>query len=219
MPGFFAIGIEKFFSFRPDWHQDHRANPLVRQYQSALDSVLESHPHVRGCVAECVHCGIRFLTHPRSAGRLNLRCPFGCRRHYRRQCSNQRSAAYYATAAGKEKKRRLNARRNCNSQAATGAAKDSSPHDDRVPPAKESDEQVPGDLSLALRLEGLLLDESSLRHSPMLPYVRMLVSLIEGVAYSCQEVVALLRRSMRQHSMSRRSRRDYVLAFLHQHPP
>ena len=109
--GFFAIAIEKFFSFGADWHQDDRASPLVRHYQATLDSILQSHPELQGCVAYCADCGIRFLTHPRNAGRQNLRCPFGCRQHHRRQRSCQRSIAYYRTAAGKAKKKRLNARR------------------------------------------------------------------------------------------------------------
>ncbi len=74
-------------------------------------------------------------------------------------------------------------------------------------------------MKVELRLEGLVLDESSVAHSPLLPYVRMLVSLIEGVSFSCQAIINLLRRSMRQHSIARRSRAEYVLAFLHQHPP
>jgi hypothetical protein len=49
-PGFFAIAIEKFFSLRADWHQDDRASPLVRQYQTVLDSILQSHPALQGCV-------------------------------------------------------------------------------------------------------------------------------------------------------------------------
>ena len=65
----------------------------------------------------------------------------------------------------------------------------------------------------------LLLDESSLASSPMLPYVRMVVSLIEGVEFSCREVVHLLRQAMRQHSIGARRRIDYLLGFLHQHPP
>ena len=99
--GFFAIAIERFFSFCADWHQDDRARPLVRQYQTTLDSVLQSHPELRGCIAYCTDCGIRFLTHPRNASRRNLRCPFGCRQHHRRQCSCRRSTAYYRTTAGK----------------------------------------------------------------------------------------------------------------------
>ena len=39
----------------------------------------------------------------------------------------------------------------------------------------------------------------------MLPYVRMVVSLIEGVEFTCREVVDLLRQAMRQHSIGARS--------------
>jgi hypothetical protein len=70
-----------------------------------------------------------------------------------------------------------------------------------------------------LCLEGVVLRESSLRISPVLPYVRMLVSLIEGVEFSCQEVVRWLGEILRQHSIAQRPRREYVLRFLHQHPP
>jgi len=55
--------------------------------------------------------------------------------------------------------------------------------------------------------------------SPMLPYVRTIVGLIEGVELTREEVLGLLRRSMRQRSMAPRRRIDYVLGFLHQHPP
>jgi hypothetical protein len=74
-------------------------------------------------------------------------------------------------------------------------------------------------VTVKLRLEGVVLEESTLASSPMLPYVRMIVSLIEGVELTCEEVVSLLRRSMRQRSIARRRRIDYVLGFLHQHPP
>jgi len=70
-----------------------------------------------------------------------------------------------------------------------------------------------------VRLEGVVLDESSLAKSPMLPYVRMVVSLIEGVEFTCREVVHLPRQAMRQHSIGARRRIDYLLGFLHQHPP
>ena len=69
------------------------------------------------------------------------------------------------------------------------------------------------------RLEGVVLDESSLASSPMLPYVRMVVSLIEGVEFTCREVVDLLRQALRQHSIGARRRIDYLLGFLHRHPP
>jgi hypothetical protein len=201
--GFFAIAVEKFFSFRADWHQDDRAKPLIRQYQTALASVLQSHPELLGCVAHCAHCGIRFFTHPRNVGRRDLRCPFGCRRHHRRQQSRQRSTAYYRTAAGKRKKKRLNGRRH------------QPPTPQTSPPNAPASDAPP----IELRLEGVVLDESSLAESPMLPYVRMVVSLIEGVEFSCREVLYLLRQAMRQHSIGARRRIDYVLGFLNEHPP
>ena len=81
--------------------------------------------------------------------------------------------------------------------------------------------QPPDELSVLveLRFDGVILDESSLLQSPMLPYVRMIVSLIEGFQLSCHELVTLLRQALRQHSLAFRSRRDYVRRFLHQHPP
>lgn len=79
---------------------------------------------------------------------------------------------------------------------------------------------APGEpLNNTLELQGVVLEESTVLASPLLPYVRMLVSLVEGVAFSRQAIVDLLLRTMRQHSLSRRTRVDYVLAFLHQHPP
>jgi hypothetical protein len=70
-----------------------------------------------------------------------------------------------------------------------------------------------------LCLEGVVLRESSLGISPVLPYVRMLVSLIDGVEFSCQEIVRWLGEALRQHRIAPRPRREYVLRFLHQHPP
>jgi len=69
------------------------------------------------------------------------------------------------------------------------------------------------------RREGVVLDESSLAASPMLPYVRMVVSLIEGVRVTCCEVLDRLRQTLRQHSIGAHSGVDYLRGFLHPHPP
>jgi len=53
----------------------------------------------------------------------------------------------------------------------------------------------------------------------MLPYIRMLVRLIDRVQLSTAELVGLLRHALRQHSIAYRRRPDYVLRFLHEHPP
>ena len=64
-----------------------------------------------------------------------------------------------------------------------------------------------------------MLDESALARSSLLPYVRMLMRLLDGVKLTCREVLAVLRESLRQRSIGVRRRIDYILGFLHQHPP
>jgi len=204
--------LEKVFSFRADWHQDDRAKPLVRQYQTAVDSAVQSHPELRGCVVCCVHCGIRFLTHPRNAGRRDLRCPFGCRRQHRRECANRRSGAYYRSPQGNRAKKRRNLRRSCRQAPATAPP----PALAQQPP---TDEPHAAEAPAQLRLETVVLDESALARSSLLPYVRMLLRLIDGVKLTCREVLAVLRESLRQRSIGVRRRIDYILGFLHQHPP
>ena len=73
--------------------------------------------------------------------------------------------------------------------------------------------------NVALPLEGLLLDKMTLQNSRILPYVRMVSSVIEGRPISHDELVAALRKRMRQHRIGRSSRREYVLRYLNQHPP
>ena len=86
-----------------------------------------------------------------------------------------------------------------------------------TPPGERTSDASP--VTAELRTEVAVLDESSLAASPMLSYVRMVVSLIEGVEFTCREVVHRLRRALRQHSIGAGSRKDYLLGFLHQHPP
>ena len=100
-----------FSTFDADWHQDDRARPLVRQYQTTLDSVLQSHPELRGCIAYCT--GLRdSLSHASPQRRsaelaLSVRLP------------GAPSPAVFLPAehgllpngGGKAKKKRLNGRR------------------------------------------------------------------------------------------------------------
>jgi hypothetical protein len=53
----------------------------------------------------------------------------------------------------------------------------------------------------------------------MVGYVAMVASLIEGRRVSEEEILQMLVRVMRQHSMARRRRMDYVVAQLHKHGP
>jgi len=158
----------------------------VKQYYVVLRSVLRSQSHLRRYLSRCQHCRIFFLTHPRNAGRRDLRCPFGCREAHRKQRSTERSVAYYATAEGKAKRKMQNGKR-----AQGGKCADPNP-------------PVTGAMEL---------------HAGIVGYVAMVASLIEGRRVSEAEILQRLVRAMRQHSMVRRRRMDYVVAQLHQHGP
>ena len=186
----------------------------------------------------CCHCGIRFFTHPRNAGRRNLRCPFGCRQqHRRRQCGNERSKKYRDTDSGRAKKKRLNIAALIKAgQAASSDTTPPTPLEQSSPLTAESSSADPLGAAaveesssvdalpaivehLTLNPEGFVLDESTLVNSRILPYVRMVASVIEGRTISRMELVTALRKRMRQRSIGRRPRREYILCYLNQHPP
>lgn len=64
-----------------------------------------------------------------------------------------------------------------------------------------------------------MLAERALVNSCILPYVRMIASVLERRTISREELIAALLRSMRQRSMARALCREYVLRYLSQHPP
>jgi hypothetical protein len=226
------IAIGKFFSDQIDWHQDSRVSPLVRQYQTTLDSLLESDDKLKRRIKHCLDCGIRFLAAPQNAGREDLRCPFGCTKRHRAQQSNERVKAYRRTERGKKKKDALNARRYRTSLSAACESPCEASANTKLPPrepvdpadsplAENATQPLPAELSVAIELDlvGVILDESSVVNSPMLPYIRMLIWIIDRIWLSHVEVAAWLRQVLRQRSMACRPRREYVLRFLHQHPP
>jgi hypothetical protein len=73
--------------------------------------------------------------------------------------------------------------------------------------------------TLQLVLEGITIDASVVRTSPLLDYLRMVIRLIERISVTRAELTTTLLEAMRQHSIAYRTRTDYVLRFLHQHPP
>ena len=64
-----------------------------------------------------------------------------------------------------------------------------------------------------------MLDEATLTNSPLLPYVRLVVNLIEGRQLGRQELLQLLGQVLRQHRIAARSTADYVREDQQQHPP
>lgn len=163
------------------------------QYYVVLRSLLRTRPDLRRCVTRCRHCRIFFVTHPRNAGRRDLGCPFGCRETHRKRRSTQRTVEYYGTKEGKTKKKIQNGKRSHGEARA-----------DYHPQLRSTPQ---------LERDGVRLDAATVR------YVRMVTSLIEERQVSEDEIVEMLVRVMRQHSIARRRRMDYVLAYLKKNAP
>jgi hypothetical protein len=90
---------------------------------------------------------------------------------------------------------------------------------DRMPQARQVDCEPAASDEVKLVLDGFTLDEVTLMNSPLLPYLAMVASVLEHRTISITELLWVLRQSMRQRSFDRLPRREYVLRFLHEHPP
>jgi hypothetical protein len=163
------------------------------QYYFVLRSVLRAKPCLRRCLTRCRHCRIFFLTHPCNAGRRDLGCPFGCREAHRKRGSTKRSVEYYQTPEGKFKKKLQNDKR-----------------------SRAEAKAVINECAQAGK--NLVLQERKIG-GRMLGYLRMVISLIEGRGMSAMEILEMLARVLRQHSLYRRRRIDYVLEYLNERAP
>jgi len=184
-----VIQIQSLFQFRPDWYREGVIAERVGEYYVVLRTILRTRPELRPCLRRCRHCRIFFLTHPRNARRCDLACPFGCRQAHRQRDSTRRSVEYYRSWEGKVKKALHNHNRRCRTRPAP------------VPGRAHTADRVPG-----TQLEGTRFDAG------LVCYVQMVTSLIEGRRVSEAEIVRMLVRAVRQHSMARRRRREYLLS-------
>ena len=156
---------------------------LVLQYYVVLRSVLRSQCHLRRCLRRCRHCRIFFLTHPRNAGRQRLELSLWLPEAHRKRRSTERSVAYY---------------------------------DDRGRQSEEEDAKRQASSEVRGGRDATTAPETGARWDSMdaawCGYVRMVASLIEGRRVSEAEILEMLVRALRQHSMARRRRMDYVVA-------
>jgi len=168
---------------------------LVLEYYLLLRSVLRARPQLRECLSRCRHCRIFFLSHPCNAGRQDLGCPFGCQEAHRKQESTRRSADYYRDPKGKKKKSDLNnKRRRC--------------------PARTEEPLKTGTDTVAQPQVA-----SNGWNAPMVEHVRMVASLIEARWVSREEILAMLEKVLRQHSLGQSGKIDYMLRRLNANPP
>jgi hypothetical protein len=157
---------------------------LVREYHVLLRSALRARSHLRDCLARCRDCGIFFPTHPRNAGRRDLRCPFGCRQAHGKHCSTQRSVAYYRTKQGRFKKSMHNGKRK-----------------------RREKPGVPGEGAESTKPD----TQAGGYDEAMIEHVRMVTGLFEGRKVSRQEVLKMLEREeKRQQGIHQEKGTDYV---------
>jgi hypothetical protein len=161
----------------------------VLEYYFVLRTVLRAKPHLRPCLTRCRHCRIYFLTHFRNAARQDLRCPFGCRQAHRRQQSTRRSVAYYREAEGKLKKRDLNQRRTAE------------------PPASHPEPASPK------------APVSGKPSAIIVAHVQMALSLIEGRRLSRGQVIEILAKVLRQHTIGWRRQSGHASSRSDKRPP
>ena len=152
---------------------------------------MRTKPHLRDSLIRCRHCRIFFLTDPRNAGRRDLGCPFGCREANRKESSTKRSVAYYREDCGKLKKKIQNEKR-----------------PSRKPPAFSSE----------FSPEAKVSSEDYLA-PPILTYLQMLISLLEGRRVSIAEVNEMLARVLRQRSIAPCRKLGHIVDSLNEHPP
>lgn len=216
--GVFVVAVAEFYSFRKSWHQDDRVTPLIRQYQATVESVVRDCPGLASCAVACCDCGIRFLTHPRNAKRYDLRCPFGCRQHHRRERGNARSRKYGQSTEGARKKKLRNGRRTKMDHEAKSAVSGLSPSVDVSPETSPVGLDRPRE-DVQLALDGYSLRESIVVKTHTLSYLVMLLRVLEDIVIAPTDLLDQLRQRMRQRSIGSLSRREYVLRYLHEHPP
>jgi hypothetical protein len=135
-------------------------------------------------------------------------CPFGCRQAHRKESSTKRSTEYYRTDEGRAKKKALNEQRRgsqeqhgCNVDQGGG---DSNDTDDEKSSGQDSKTAC---ASEAARAPETVYDEVTVH------YLQTLIGLIEGRWVSMDEILAMLEKIMRQHSMGKRKRFRYNFAY------
>jgi hypothetical protein len=169
----------------------------------ALNAVLHACPDLEPCAVHCRHCGIRFLTHLRNAQRQDLRCPFGGHRF----TGDGRASALAGIVVRPQ------------SPAVESSVTPKGLLTGTLPSAAAPDLTIDLATDLTVQLDRFVLDEATLVNSPVLPYLLLIVHLLDGGRLTREELLAALRPSMRQRSIGRRPRREYVLDYLNQHPP
>jgi DNA-directed RNA polymerase specialized sigma54-like protein len=128
-----------------------------------------------------------------------LRCPFGCRQYHHKESSKHRSAKYYHSEKGRERKKALNEQRYRLTDNVS----------EEVSDEKSSEQQE----VFAENKIGFIQEKG------LFSYIQMVIGLIEGRYVSMEEVLKMLQQISRTHGIDRRRRFVYAFAYPRQRPP
>ncbi len=146
---------------------------------------------MRKYVSRCRHCGIFFFTDPRNECRKDLRCIFGCAKQHRKNESTRRSIEYYRN--NKDKKKAQN--------------------------RKRTDKNLPDPCSPAAIIEKTYQIGQDKVYVETINYLSEIASLIEGEKINSSIILGVLRKKVRQHSMVKMKKADYIVNYLNNKPP
>jgi phage FluMu protein Com len=93
------------------WHGEMCVSIIACAYLLALIVAIKRAPGLSSQRVRCIQCQIIFLTAATNRGRLDIRCPMGCREFHKSKSSNARSTSYSQTPEGKSKKKTQNDKR------------------------------------------------------------------------------------------------------------
>lgn len=105
------MALCRCYQARASWYREVGLRRLAARYYRALRRAIIRDATLRQVLYRCPDCHIFFITYWSNRNRVGIRCPMGCRDHYRRQQASKRSTAYYQTDDGKDKKKTINAQR------------------------------------------------------------------------------------------------------------
>lgn len=165
---------------------------LVLEYYVVLRATLRARPHLRRCLTRCKYCRIFFFTHPCNASRYKRkRRDLSCPFGCREAHRKKQSTRRSVAYYRTQEGKLKKSTQNGRRRRAEGE-----PEGTSRPDAGQGE------------WNGRIVE-----------HVRMVTSLIEGRRVRLSEILKMLARALRQHSLGRKRRIDYIVGRLNKASP
>ena len=214
---FLSNEIKKYYEFYPRWYRKKEIRENVLKYYYILRTILKADPNLPECLTRCKHCGIFFLTGPQNIGRVDIACPFGCRESLQKKNSTRRSTEYYRTKKGKKIKSCLNQRRYQEKESISEKIEINIV--DKKPFAGTTEVSSVAPPPVQEPVAPQITDDEDTVDEKFLKYLKMIASLIEHRQVTDFEILAVLRKKMRQHSIDKEKKVIYIIEHIPKKPP